>query len=94
MADPTRPATDAHDAAVALIWTSQGLVPPEGAALARSARLYSETLAAGRAIRRGDDKTIQPMVGARCDIEAGSRRESAQNAGSPAMRPAADQSTD
>ena len=69
MTDQPRPDHDDFAAAVALLWQTQGLTAPTGEALARSANIMADTLAAGRAVRRSNDKTTMPMVGARRDIE-------------------------
>lgn len=56
-------------AAVTAIWDGCGEVAPTGANLDAAAKTLLEALKAGRKIPRVLDKTFQPLVGPRRDLE-------------------------
>lgn len=56
--------------AVQAIWTGCGEIAPTGEELDAAAETLAKAWAVGRAIPRTADKTFQPMVGPRRDLEA------------------------
>lgn len=64
-----------HDlaAAVTTLWREAGQSAPTGDDLTRAIAVFRQTLAAGRKIPRTADKTVQPLVGPRRDIERAGR---------------------
>lgn len=56
-------------AAVTAFWESCGETPPVDAELTRATTIFAGALASGRRIPRQTDKTLQPLYGARRDLE-------------------------
>ena len=62
-------APNSLDAAIALIWETYGCAVPAGAEMQRAAVCFASAQGAGRKIPRITDKNLQPMYGARRDLE-------------------------